>query len=99
MSTTTFAQFESAAKAEGFDEVLERRWGPDAVVGVHTHPFAVRALMVEGELWLTVDSATRHLRSGDHFELPREVPHAERYGSEGALFWVARRHGDGPAAR
>ena len=97
MSTTTFAQFESSAKADGFDEVLERRWGPDAVVGVHTHPFAVKALMVEGELWLTVDGATRHLRGGDRFQLPRDVPHAERYGSEGALFWVARRRGEGPA--
>ena len=99
MKETSFPEFESTAKAEGFDEVLERRWAPDAVVGVHTHPFAVKALMVEGELWLTVDSATRHLRSGDRFELPRDVPHAERYCSEGALFRVARRHVDGPAVR
>lgn len=99
MSTTTFAQFESVAKAEGFDEVLERRWAPDAVVGAHAHPFAVKALMIEGELWLTVDGTTRHLRGGDRFEVPRDVPHAERYGSEGALFWVARRHGEAPAAR
>lgn len=99
MSTATFPEFESTAKAQGFDEVLERRWAPDAVIGVHAHPFAVKALMVEGELWLTVGSDTRHLRSGDTFELPRDVPHAERYGGDGAVFWVARRHDTGAAAR
>nr|WP_316640578.1 hypothetical protein [uncultured Roseateles sp.] len=35
--------------------------------------------------------ATRHLRAGDRFELDAEVPHDERYGIEGAMYWVARR--------
>jgi quercetin dioxygenase-like cupin family protein len=62
------------------------------VLDVHGHPFAVKALVVRGEMWLTVGDDTRHLRAGDTFELGREVLHAERYGSEGASYWVARRH-------
>ena len=35
---------------------------------------------------------TRHLLAGDTFELDAHVPHAERYGAEGAAYWVARRN-------
>ena len=44
-------------------------------------------------MWLSVGADTRHLRPGDTFELGFEVPHAERYGAEGATYWVARRNG------
>lgn len=87
----TFAEFETAARARGFDAVLERRWNPDQVVGTHSHPFDADALVVEGEFWLTVGPDTRHLRAGDSFQLARNTPHDERYGPQGAVFWVARR--------
>ena len=93
MSSVTFSEFESDALAQGFDQVLERQWKPLTVVDVHTHPFAAKALVVAGEMWLTVDGETRHLQAGGGFELDREVPHSERYGSEGATYWVARRDG------
>jgi quercetin dioxygenase-like cupin family protein len=77
--------------AAGFDEVLERTWAPGQVVGTHTHPFDAEAVVVRGEMWLTVDGRTRHLGPGGRFSLAREVPHAERYGPDGAAYWVARR--------
>jgi quercetin dioxygenase-like cupin family protein len=91
-SERTYEQFESAARAEGFDEVLVREWQPGQVLDTHRHPFAVKALVTRGEVWLTEGDSVRHLRAGDGFELPREVPHAERYGDQGATFWVARRN-------
>lgn len=87
----TFAEFEATARAEGYTQVLQRDWAPNTVVATHTHPFSVKAVVVAGELWLTVGDSTRHLRSGDCFTLDREVPHAERYGDAGASYWVARR--------
>jgi mannose-6-phosphate isomerase-like protein (cupin superfamily) len=93
MSPADFAAFEADARAKGFDEVTERRWDPKATTGTHTHPFSVQAVVVQGEMWLTVGESTRHLRPGDTFELERDMPHAERYGVEGATYWVARRHG------
>ena len=90
--STTFAEFEAAALAQGFDEVIERVWTPGTVVDSHTHPFALRALVVQGEMWLIVGEDVRHLRPGDEFALEREVPHRERYGTEGATYWVARRN-------
>ena len=91
MSSASFKDFEADALARGFTAVLERQWAPGTVIDTHTHPFAVEARVVQGEMWLTVGSQTRNLRVGDGFELDREVAHAERYGSEGATYWVARR--------
>lgn len=92
MITTTFESFAAEHRAAGYDEVLERSWKPNQVVDTHTHPFSVQALVVQGEMWLTVGADTKHLRAGDRFELEHSVPHAERYGSDGATYWVARRN-------
>jgi AraC-like ligand binding domain len=92
MTLPTYAAFESEKRAAGFDEVLERRWAPGTVLDTHTHPFDVDALVTEGEMWLTHGGRTLHLRSGDRFTLARDVPHAERYGEQGAAYWVARRN-------
>jgi len=92
MTPPSFETFAAEHRAAGYDEVLERRWKPDQVVDTHTHPFSVRALLVQGEMWLTVGGQTQHLRAGDRFELAHSVPHAERYGADGATYWVARRN-------
>jgi hypothetical protein len=42
-------------------------------------------------MWLSCEGHTRHLLPGDRFKLQRDVPHAERYGPQGATYWVARR--------
>ena len=88
--TPTFEAFAAEQRTIGCDEVIERSWKPGTVVETHTHPFSVRALVVQGEMWLTVGDRVRHLRAGERFELDRDVPHAERYGAEGATYWVAR---------
>ncbi|MES2956943.1 MAG: AraC family ligand binding domain-containing protein [Pseudomonadota bacterium] len=90
-SLSSFAAFEADARARGFTTVLERQWAPDVVLETHSHPFAVEAQMVQGELWLTVGDEVRHLQPGDRFELEVDEPHAERYGSAGATYWAARR--------
>ena len=92
MNPTSREEFTAQALAEGFDEVLEREWPPLTVLAVHTHPFALKALVVRGEMWLSVGKETQRLRAGDSLALERDVPHAERYGDDGATYWVARRN-------
>ena len=99
MAQLTFSAFEIEALARGFDEVLERKWAPHAVQGSHTHPFAVDALVVQGEMWLTVDDVVRQLGPDDAFALDANVVHSERYGAEGAVLWAARRNASGTAAQ
>jgi quercetin dioxygenase-like cupin family protein len=91
-AATTFEEFQATARAAGADEVLVRQWGPDAVVPEHTHGFSVEAVVTEGEMWLTCGGSTQHLKVGDTFSMQRDTPHAERYGPEGATYWVARRN-------
>ena len=91
MTLPDFSTFRSQALSRGFQEVLERRWEPGTVTGEHTHPFEADALVVQGEMWLTVNGATDHLRPGGRFNIAAGTPHAEVYGPEGAIYWVARR--------
>ncbi|MCC7326024.1 MAG: AraC family ligand binding domain-containing protein [Burkholderiales bacterium] len=92
MKEPTLEAFTRDARAQGYDEVIERTWAPLMEVEQHAHPFALWARVVAGEFWLTVGDDVRHIVSGDEFTLERKVLHAERYGKDGAKFWVARRH-------
>jgi AraC-like ligand binding domain len=92
MSTPSFEAFKAQQLANGFDEVLERAWAPNTVLDTHTHPFEANAVVTQGEFWLTCDGHTRHLQTGDTFALASHVPHEERYGPQGATYWVARKN-------
>jgi quercetin dioxygenase-like cupin family protein len=87
----SFAEFESEVRALGFATVLTREWAPQTVVDSHSHPFDANALVVRGDLWLTVGETTKHLSRGDTFEIPAGVAHVKRYGPDGATYWVGRR--------
>lgn len=89
-ATLSFDSFRSQAMARGFTEVLDRSWAPNTAVSPHSHPFRAQALLVQGEMWLTVEGKTRHLQPGDGFDLPAGLVHEERYGPQGATYWVAR---------
>ncbi len=88
----TFEEFETDRRHAGANDVVTRTWQANQIVEPHAHAFDVEALLVEGELWLTCDGETRHLRPGDRYSVPRNVPHHERYGASGATAWVARTH-------
>ena len=89
---SNFDQFQARSLAEGFDEVLVREWPPGQVLDEHRHDFGVSAIVVQGEMWLICGGSERHLVPGDTFTLYRNEPHAERYGPQGATYWVARRN-------
>ena len=87
----SFEAFQSEALAAGCDEALVREWQPNAVLNAHTHPFDVEAIVVRGEMWLTEGDRTWHLTPGGTFRLAAGTLHGERYGQEGATYWVGRR--------
>lgn len=88
----TLERFRAEMLAAGYDEVIERRWAPGTVLEAHAHPFEASALVVQGEMWLAIDGGPeRRLVAGDRFQVRAGAPHAERYGPQGATFWVARK--------
>lgn len=92
MPDLNFEAFKKQSLAAGFDEVLERHWDANVLLDTHTHPFDVQAVVTQGDMWLTHDGQTQHLKTGSTFALARDVPHAEKYGEQGATYWVARRN-------
>ncbi|WDZ97271.1 cupin domain-containing protein [Herbaspirillum sp. WKF16] len=88
----SFEQFRQTMLAQGYDEVVARHWKQAEEVEIHTHPFEANAIVVQGEMFLSVQGeAERRLLPGDRFHLMPGTPHAERYTAEGATYWVARK--------
>ena len=83
-------QFESALRRQGF--ACERRSMPPlTVVAEHAHPYDVRALVLNGEITLTVEGEEYAYREGDIFVLPAGHRHAESVGPAGVDYLVGRR--------
>ncbi len=91
-NSSSFAAFEADALAAGYHEALQRQWPADTVLDTHSHAFDAEAVVTQGEMWLACGGQTQHLTTGASFKLAREVPHSERYGADGATYWVARRN-------
>lgn len=90
MLNMTFEAFKQQALDAGADEVLERAWDAHTELKTHSHPFDAKALVAQGEMWLTTGDKIQHLTPGCTFELASGTLHSERYGPQGATYWVAR---------
>ena len=85
-----FEDFRDEKLEQGYKEVLERRWEPNTENEMHHHEFTADGIVIQGEFWLTAEGKTRHLQSGDSFNISAMAKHKEKYGSTGCVFWVAR---------
>ncbi|HSH06065.1 MAG TPA: cupin domain-containing protein [Burkholderiales bacterium] len=84
--------FTAAARAEGYDEIVEREMPAGFRDAEHQHAFDARILVTEGEFTITMRGATRTYHPGESFEVPAGTPHAEAVGETALHFTVARRH-------
>lgn len=87
------ADFEFTLRRDGF-AVERRSMPPQMVVAEHAHPFDVRALVLNGEITLTVEGVEYAYREGDIFVLPAGHRHAEAVGPAGVDYLVGRRSPD-----
>jgi quercetin dioxygenase-like cupin family protein len=85
------AEFESALKRAGYLDVETKEYKPGFSTQPHSHPFDVRALVLEGELTLITNGQPRTYQAGEIFEMAAGCEHAERYGPAGARNLVGRR--------
>jgi quercetin dioxygenase-like cupin family protein len=79
------------ALQRGYDEVVVREWLPHQRVDTHSHPVSIEVVVASGEVDLTLAGQTRRYAQGEVFTVAQNEDHAETYGPEGAVFWVARR--------
>jgi quercetin dioxygenase-like cupin family protein len=91
-------EFEEALRQDGFSAEI-RTTEPRKVTPEHTHPFEVRALVLDGEITLTTGGESQTYRQGDVFTMAPGRAHAEAVGPEGVRNLVGRRHPPEAAGR
>ncbi|MSQ19439.1 MAG: cupin [Betaproteobacteria bacterium] len=85
------ATFKADLERDGFTDIDTRSIEPNLFNAVHSHPFHVRAQMLEGELVLRWEGKQKTYRAGNIFTMATGCERTEWYGPEGAKFMVGRR--------
>ncbi|HZQ00278.1 MAG TPA: cupin domain-containing protein [Reyranella sp.] len=84
------ATFEAELKRDGYDVMTNTTAGAK-VNPEHSHPFDVRAMVMQGALTLTRNGKAQTYRPGETFSMPRGCLHFESYGDEGAVILLGRK--------
>ena len=85
------ASFETALRSEGFANIETKQLPPAGRNTGHAHPFEVRALVLDGQISLTVAGEARTYRKGEVFTMATGCEHTEEVGEEGVRYLVGRR--------
>ena len=83
--------FEAELKCDGY-EVMTNTTAGAKVNPEHSHPFDVRALVLQGAVTLTREGRSDTYKPGEIFSMPRGCLHYESYGNEGAVVLLGRKH-------
>ena len=84
-------QFLQLPRRDSFPEPVEVQQAPNGQLGVHEHPFEVKALVVEGDITIVTAGLSQNYKAGDIFHLEFKQPHAESYGPEGVKYLASRK--------
>ena len=83
--------FEARLRSDGYPEIRTNQLAPGCHNDAHSHPFDVRALVLQGEITLTVDGKARCYRAGEEFSMQAGCKHVEDVGPQGVRYLVGRR--------
>ena len=82
--------FEAELKRDGYD--IQTNTTPGVKVNSeHSHPFDVRAMVVQGAITITSGGEAKTYKPGDTWDLARDCLHSESYGPEGAVVLFGRK--------
>ena len=84
-------QFLQELSRLGYPEPVEVTQLPSGHLDNHTHPFAVRALGLDGYIEIESQDGLKKYETGDIFELAYEQPHSETYGPTGVKYLASRK--------
>jgi len=85
-------EFETECRAQGYQEIVDRKMDPNATNTEHSHEFDARLLILEGEMTVTSEGKQRTYRIGDSFAMTAGRRHAEQSGPQGARYLAGRRY-------
>lgn len=85
------ANFESALRSEGFENIETKQLPPAGRNTEHAHPFEVRALVLDGQISLAFAGQVRTYAKGEVFTMDAGCAHTEEVGEEGVRYLVGRR--------
>jgi quercetin dioxygenase-like cupin family protein len=84
-------EFEAALKAENYDEIVNISKAVGYQMGEHMHAFDAYALILSGDITLTVDGVSATYQAGDTFRLAANTMHQESTIPQGVNYLVGRR--------
>ena len=79
-------EFEALLAADGYRDVAVKQRPPRDASPEHGHAYAVRALVLEGEMTITIAGRPRRYAAGEIFDVAAGTPHAETVGDAGVRF-------------
>lgn len=86
------AEFEAGLRAQGYDEVVDRRMQANETNPEHAHEFDARLLVLEGGMTIACNGEERVYRAGDSFAMTAGRRHTEHSGGEGVRYLAGRRY-------
>jgi hypothetical protein len=84
-------QFLEALSQSGYPEPVEVQQPPNGHLADHAHPFAVKALVIDGYIEIQIQGASKRYGVGDIFELEFNQTHSETYGPLGVKYLASRK--------
>jgi quercetin dioxygenase-like cupin family protein len=84
-------QFLEQLSNEGFPTPVMVEREANSSLDVHTHPFEAKALIISGQIDITVDGIKTSYRSGNIFHLRKNQEHSESYGPSGVTYLAGRK--------
>lgn len=85
-------EFRAQAKADGYDEPIEKTWEANLKLDMHTHDFSAMLYILEGEFIIVREDSRTSYGPGEHCQLDAGIRHTETTGDSGARGLVSRKH-------
>jgi quercetin dioxygenase-like cupin family protein len=85
------AAFESRLKSEGYTEIRTNSLEAKKHNPEHSHPWDVLALVLDGDITLTIDGKPTKYGTGQQFTMQAGCLHVEDAGPQGVRYLVGRR--------
>jgi quercetin dioxygenase-like cupin family protein len=84
-------QFLQLLSQSDYPEPVEVQQPPNGSRDSHTHPFSVKALVLDGYIEIQTQGNSIRYATGDMFVLDLGQPHKEVYGPSGVKYLASRK--------